>query len=682
MDLKTVFTSISQRLGKEEDAGEQLLAIKISTSEVTAAIWKIEGDKVQLGQVSESPLTGQKFEELLEATDKAVSFAPDTIKKVIFGLPFYWVTDGKIVEEKLSLLRRLCKELGLTPLGYVLLSEALENYYKEIEGAPLTAILLEIDGDQGLLTMYRAGKNLGTVPLKTEGQITEELEKALKSFTQTEILPSRIIIYDGQGGLEKIAEKITASPWTKSLPFLHFPKVEVFDSSQVVKAIAVAGGMQMGGHFEIEEEPIPELEEISAQEAGFVEMELPEEKKETKIGIDYKEKLTAVFSFLSSKLPKTRATPIIILFIAVVLFLTGLAIYNLPKTTVLLRVSSPPFDKELAVSVTTEKSTKPATDSAKVITGSLIDVSEIGTKNGVASGHKLVGDKARGNVTIHSASGAKNFAAGSLLASPNGLKFTLDKEVSIASGDAITRATVTGSVTAADIGDSYNLAAGTKFTIGALSISDYAAQADQALSGGSSHQATVVTREDQSRLIATLSAELTEKAKADLEAKLEANKKLLPNATVGSVAKKKFSKDVDTEADTISLDLTMDFVGVVFSQADLVAVFAHNFASDIPSGFVLSADQALIDIKDIKTDKFGNAVLRVHLTSGLLPKIDLSEIIKNISGKSLSQTQSYLGKIPGVASVSVETKPKIFAAITRFALPWKKESLKLEVIRL
>ena len=91
-----------------------------------------------------------------------------------------------------------------------------------------------------------------------------------------------------------MAEKITSFPWTKNLPFLHFPKVEVFASNDVVKAVAVAGGMQMGGHFELgndestdekaeelKEEPPTELAEVSAAEVGFLpetefeEMEIP-----------------------------------------------------------------------------------------------------------------------------------------------------------------------------------------------------------------------------------------------------------------------------------------------------------------------------------------------------------------------------------------------------------------------
>lgn len=718
MDLKTVFSSIIQKVGGQKGESERFISVKVSASQVVAATWKVTAGKVSLGKVAQSQILKEGFDGLLEACDQAVSQIAETgqqpetfVEKVIFGLPFYWVSEGKVIPEKLSDLKRLCKELDFKPLGFVLLTEALENYYKEVEGAPLTAILVEVDGDQGFLTMYRAGKNLGSVEMKISGQINEEIEKALKSFTAAEVLPSRIIVYDSQADLEKLAEKITAHPWTKTLPFLHFPKVEVLPGNSMVKAIAVAGGMEMGGHFEISDQPFQppdqspkELEEVSAEEAGFLpetefvppppealgqlqEMGAPVEAPVPSLDLSFiKGKLAGLlagFFRLLARLPsrpKSSFIPLAGIVGAIIFLLLAISVYAIPKVKIIIKVNSPQFDKELATTVVTDRTTKVATDSSKTLTGALVDATEIGSKKGVTTGQKLVGDKAKGNVTIYSAASAKDFAAGTTITSSTGLKFTLDKDTSVASGDAITRATTTVAVTAADIGDSYNLSAGTKFTIGTFSSSDYAAQTDQGLSGGNSHQANVVTKEDQNRLIATLSAELTDKARADLEAKLSPGQKLLPAAISSNISKKKFSKDIGTEGDTVSLDLTMDFSGVIFSESDLVDLFAKNYASDIPSGFVLTPDRANIEIKDVKIDNSGAAILKVHLVAALLPRVDNNELIKNVSGKSLSVASTYLLKIPGVSAITIETKPKIFEGLVKLALPWKKENISLEVV--
>ena len=103
---------------------------------------------------------------MLESADSAISKILDPqdekTHKVIFGLNPEWIFEGKIVPEKLSFLQHLCKEIGLSPLGFVPVSEAIENFLKEAEGAPLTAVLIGVDKDKGWVTLYRAGKNQGT----------------------------------------------------------------------------------------------------------------------------------------------------------------------------------------------------------------------------------------------------------------------------------------------------------------------------------------------------------------------------------------------------------------------------------------------------------------------------------------------------------------------------------------
>ena len=59
-----------------------------------------------------------------------------------------------------------------------------------------------------------------------------------------------MIIYDGLSQLELLEKKITAYPWDQTTSFLHFPKVEVMTGEMVVKAVAIAGGTQMGGKIE------------------------------------------------------------------------------------------------------------------------------------------------------------------------------------------------------------------------------------------------------------------------------------------------------------------------------------------------------------------------------------------------------------------------------------------------
>ncbi len=631
---------------------EQLLAVKISSEGVLAAVWSVEEGKVTVGATGKGEIVENSFDGLLKAADKAVSEAVGTapVAKVIFGLNPDWIFEGKIAEERLGTLKKLCRELDLRPLGYVPLFEALEIYFKETEGAPLTAILIGLDKESGWVSLYRAGKNLGTVPLPAAEDITLGIEQALQRFNQVDVLPARMIIYDGQSELAELEEKIMAHPWTKQLPFLHFPKVEAVTAETVVKAVAGAAGSQMGGKFE--EEKTVAVQEVSAAEAGFAFEEIIHQTEIPALKLPK-------FQLPKFQMPKFQfnfLVPVVAFFLLIISF--ALAVYFDPNVKTVILLSSKAFDKEMDLTAT----------------GEILAVTEIGTKKGVATGKKMVGDKAKGTVTIYSASAAKTFPEGTLLTSPEGLKFILDQDTPVASAsDFLTPSTAIAKVTAIEISDKYNLAANTKFTIG--SSASYLAKNDSAFAGGNAHEAIVITKEDQNRLMATLSAELTAKAQNDLRTKLSSGQSLLPNAVTSQVAKKKFSKGVDQEGDTVNLDLTVDFKGVVVSKEEVIAKFKEKFSADVPTGFDFQTDQSNLEIKSTKQDKTGNLILTSHLTAKLLPQINGAEIIKNISGKSSKEATKIIMSVVGVSGVDFEVNPKFFQPVINLFLPWRSGAI-------
>lgn len=679
MDLKSVLSRVGGK-SPEPSASQEYLAIKISSTEVLATVWTVTDGRVVVEKSGGDKIGGPGYEALLQAADAAVSTCLGERQlpgvQTIFGVSPDWADDGKIIPEKLQILRKLCKDLDLRPLGYVQLFEALENYLKETEGAPLTAILVGLDGDNGWVTVFRAGKNLGTFPLSSGEHIAVRVESALREFTQLEVLPARIILYDGRRDLKDLEEKITAHPWTKSLPFLHFPRVEVISGDLLVKAVAIAGGTQMGGKIEMAgepEAPAPEpgqqteseVAEISAEEAGFFQ-EIPQAGITVpKVNISLPKVSLPKFSFPKVTLPKNKPLALMAgVALAAVVLAVGLVIYFVPKATVLVHVASRTFDHEMEAT----------------ISGELAEVTEIGTKKSVATGKKLVGDKARGTVTVYSAAGSKLFPAGTAIASPDGLKFVFDQDTNVASAsDFLTPSTVTAKVTAADIGDKYNLSSGTKFTISGAT-SSYLAKSDTNFTGGNSHEATVVTKNDQDRLMATLSAELTQRAEADLNAKLESGQTLLPNAITSQVSKKRFSKDIDAEADNVSLDLTMDFKGVTASSDDLIARFLERFGNDIPSGYRLAKETARPEIKSTKLDKAGNAVLAVRLNASMVPLLELDELAKQIAGQSAAVASGIFTGHSGVNSIEIEVKPEFFQSLIERFLPWRIGNIQIETV--
>ena len=234
---------------KEEK--EFFLALEIKSRQVKAAVWQKEKEKISLINIGEAS-SGGDWEEMIQAADEAVVAASgnvpqEKIEKVILGLPQDWTEGNKIIAPHLSNLKTLCQKLALKPLGFVVIPEAIVNYLKQMEGIPPTALLIGPDGNSFTLTLVKGGKIEETrVVKKEEGKkIPEQIEETLSEL-DVEILPSRILLYNGNGELEQLKDNLFSHRFSEKLPFLHLPKIEILDKNFDIKSLAMSSGIQMG----------------------------------------------------------------------------------------------------------------------------------------------------------------------------------------------------------------------------------------------------------------------------------------------------------------------------------------------------------------------------------------------------------------------------------------------------
>jgi len=105
-------------------------------------------------------------EELLEKLDKAISVAesslPENIQtqKTIFGVKESWTDNDQIKKEYLGKLKKTSEELGLIPIGFLVISQAISHLLQKEEGVPVSAILAEINKKNVTVTLLRAGKSI------------------------------------------------------------------------------------------------------------------------------------------------------------------------------------------------------------------------------------------------------------------------------------------------------------------------------------------------------------------------------------------------------------------------------------------------------------------------------------------------------------------------------------------
>ena len=135
------------------------------------------------------------------------------------------------------------------------------------------------------------------------------------------------------------------------------------------------------------------------------------------------------------------------------------------------------------------------------------------------------------------------------------MDFSLDKDITVASasGDVFSGTTpgkANAEITAKKIGQEYNLPSNTKFTVG--NSSSIAAKNDEAFSGGTKKEVTVVSADDISKLRSELPKSLEAKAKENLTSKISEDQVLLSVLISKEIVKEDFSKKKDDEANELN----------------------------------------------------------------------------------------------------------------------------------
>lgn len=689
MEVKNLFS----KFVPSEEKKEYFLALEIAPQYVWAAVWQTEEGKVKVvSSGGKEKWDGENLESLTAASDASLASAledlPEEPNKVIFGLPETWVSGNKIVSPRRADLKALCQKLDLRPLGFVVTTEAIIQYLKILEGTLLSSILIHLGKKEILLSLVRLGKNLGTQAIGRSENLGDDVYEGIARFGKEEAPPSRILLYDTE--LEEERQALLAYEWEESL-FLHFPKVEILEKETSIKAVAIAGGREVV-------ESLGLKKQISAEDVGFLQgkdvMEEKEERPKKKFVLP-KFKLPEIklpkikIKIPQIKLPKKKHFPLVMGAVAVFLFIFGGAAVGFywyyPKAEVTVFVEAKSLEEELEVGI--DPNLTIVDFAKKQIPGESVEVRVKESKERVTTGEKLVGDRAKGEVTVHNfTSGTKSFPKGTAVVGPDGKELTLDVDIMIASAsstfdeewrEVITPGKTKITVTASKIGPEYNLASESEFDIKGHSSSSYRAKNEKAFSGGTSRQVRVVSAEDQEGFLAELTAELEEKIKEELSKTAPEGKKILEEGILTSVVSRDFDQAVGAEAEKLKLKLEMKARTLAYSPEDLDNLLARAVTDSIPADFVLKKIETKTG--EGKIEEEGKAVFKIHLKANLIPDIDLEELKKNLVGKYPEIGEEYLGSLTGFVKAKIIITPNLPPRLRTFPRLAKNIDIQIEI---
>jgi len=247
---------------------------------------------------------------------------------------------------------------------------------------------------------------------------------------------------------------------------VQLPKVDILKEDEVIEGLINVFKEQLVTEKNLKEEKI---DETQTDVSGFViNKDIGEEKKELPMIVNEKVNIFARIkllidnlsnSYSKMSLPKIKInlSGKILLYIGVILIIASLAVNELffHRAEIVLYLPSQKIGKTAKIEINYRVASSEANFSETINT----------------SGKQEVGNKAQGQVTIYNSnlSSAETLPQGTLIVSPNNLKFVLEDEVKVASatGDASSSqpATAKATVVAEGIGEEYNLAANTKFPI-------------------------------------------------------------------------------------------------------------------------------------------------------------------------------------------------------------------------
>ncbi len=261
---------------KKDDSG-YYLALILDDERANSVILKESSGKIKIvGKHSEHftvPLETISQDELIKIVDRTISKAEEVLPpniethKTVFGIKENWVEkeSKKIKKEYLAKLKKVCDALDLSPIGFMVISEAIANLLQIEEGVPLSAILIEIGRKTIHLTSFRGGKITESLQSHLSEDVPATVDTLLKSFTAP-VLPTRIILFHAKE-VSHLTQKFTRHEWSKGLPFLHLPQIVALPEDFDARAVAYGAANQMG--FEIIDtgEKIPlQAEAVTAKE--------------------------------------------------------------------------------------------------------------------------------------------------------------------------------------------------------------------------------------------------------------------------------------------------------------------------------------------------------------------------------------------------------------------------------
>ncbi len=677
---------------------------------------------------------GDDGQDIITAVDNAIASCgqlsslptdqePDRAAFIIS--PFWVASDGKIIDTKINLIKSICKQLSLNPMGFMPYDEAIVEEANKIEGIPASFVLAYIDNGQLIVSLTYLGK------------IKRRLRKLFSGRFKPELLESSIIEMNVESALpplinlcglvdDNLGQEVRNYPWVgkkNTETFLHIPEVKIITKDELIRLYARIIARQINPDLPIASlpqpppefipEPVVELDttpESSLADFGFSEVPpppvdaVPETEAEPELfppdhspvsdsSNSIPEPVTA-FQPLAKVIKSFPAKPSVnvkisnfnvplLLYCGLGLFiLVSLVLQIISRANIDLAITPYAFNQNAKITATTQSTTI----SGFTIPVSRKEITVSVTASTPATGKKTIGDNAKGEIIVfNSLDKIEKIPKGTALISDKNLKFTLDNDVQVtpATSDldkgVITLGQTKVMVTSADIGPEYNLDKDTKLSFKDATYSELLAKTNGSLTGGSKQTINAVSLDDKNKLIALLNQNIT----AAIDAKTKSEFGSLDLALKGTTSISKnpidMNREVGEQADSVDATQTAT-VSIFVLSSETKQQLINLIVGKDPSYQLVDPATAQFDLTfDSTSATDTQAQGTMTITGNALPKIDTFSLAQQLKLTTLSKAKTLIRRIvPRAYDVQINLHSYSPLKLIDL-LPFNPDNIKIQV---
>lgn len=407
-------------------------------------------------------------------------------------------------------------------------------------------------------------------------------------------------------------------------------------------------------------------DEITPESTKALETEVPSQKFSMP-------KLSLSLPIIKLKRGKIILVALLIVgFLGLVGFLAYNRISRSPQAEVKIIVNSQPLTRSFEIKVINGQGSDPE---EKVLKGTTIEASLEDEVTVETTGEKIVGEKAKGEITIYNKTvEEKEFKEGTDIFYKDDdddeyvYELTDDVTVPAREEDPIDHSITPGSadveVEAAEIGDDYNIDEGEDLEVEDQDEDEFSAEVNEDIDGGKEEEVKIVAQEDIDNAIQTLQENSEENALRALGEKISGDQKLVKGSENVAVVKETFSHNLDDETEELTLSQTFLARGLTYNSEDLDFLVDALTEDFVPEGFELSNKERSVSVEvlgNTETTVLSSteADLQVTLKTFVVTEISEEIIKQDIMGLSVGDAQKYLGSIRNVKTYELNLNPRI-----------------------